>query len=48
MKRLILLSLCVSAAAAIASAEIRAMYRVVMADGHVVLARDLPRTNGTV
>lgn len=48
MKRLILLSLCISAAAAVASAEIRAVYRIVMADGGVVLARDLPRTNGSV
>ncbi|HEX4440246.1 MAG TPA: hypothetical protein VH854_09260, partial [Thermoanaerobaculia bacterium] len=48
MKRLILLSLCLSAAAAVTSAEVRALYRIVMTDGSVVLARDLPRANGSV
>jgi hypothetical protein len=48
MKRLILLGLCISAAAAVATADVRALYRIVMADGRVVLARDLPRSNGSV
>jgi hypothetical protein len=48
MKRLMALSLCFSAAAALAGAEVRAQYRIVMRDGKVVAARDLPKQNGSV
>ena len=48
MKRLMALSLCFSAAAALAGAEVRAQYRIVMRDGKVVAARDLPQQNGSV
>lgn len=48
MKRLMAVSLCFSAAAALAGAQVRAQYRIVMRDGRVVVARDLPKENGTV
>jgi hypothetical protein len=49
MKRLILLSLCFAgAAAAAATAEVRAQYRIVTTDGRVIVARDLPKQDGSV
>ena len=50
MKRLILLSLCFAGAAlaGASTAEVRAQYRIVTADGRVVVSRDLPRQNGSV
>jgi len=57
MKRLMLMGLCFSGAAALASAQavrtnrsgdVHAQYRIVMTDGRVVLSRDLPHRQGSV
>ena len=57
MKRLMLMGLCFSGAAALASGQaprdnrsgdVHAQYRIVMTDGSVVLSRDLPRRQGSV
>ena len=57
MKRLMLMGLCFSGAAALASGQaprdnrsgdVHAQYRIVMTDGRVVLSRDLPRRQGSV
>jgi len=59
MKRLILMGLCLSGAAAMASGqaarranhrsgEVHAQYKIVMRDGRVVVSRDLPRQQGSV
>src|SRR6185436_20607033 len=48
MKRLMALSLCFAGAAALAGAEVRAQYRILMRDGRVVVSRDLPRQTGSV